>query len=270
MLRIGAVSYLNSRPLIYGLADRLRGIGRLVTDLPSRLASQLAAGQLDVALIPSAEYLRGQSRGYQLVSDAVVACRGPVWSVRLMSRCPVAQIRSLALDDGSRTSAALAQILLAKHYGIRPQTSVLPIDCAADQVDTDAVLLIGDRAMHPPAGRYQEIIDLGQWWSETTQLPFVFAAWVGRPGLDELTIDRDRIDRQRLETMLSEVRDEGLRNYREIAAAEAGPHGLTVADLQKYFTSNLHYTFGPSERQALAAFEQSLLMLDQYPLENHD
>lgn len=253
MLRIGAVSYLNSRPLIYGLSQRLAGIGSLVTDLPSRLAQSLARNELDVALIPSAEYLRGIPHGYQLVSDAVVACRGPVWSVRLLSRCPVPQIRTLALDDGSRTSAALVRILLSQQFGITPQTSVLPIDQSEETLDTDAVLLIGDRAMHPPAGRYHEIIDLGQWWHEWTSLPFVFAAWVGRQGIDV----------QQLADILGQTRDEGVQQYREIAKTEAGRHGLTVSDLQKYFTTNLHFTLGPAERQALAAFHQSLLTLDQ-------
>ncbi len=260
MLRIGAVSYLNSRPLIHGLAERLQGVGQLVTDLPSRLAQMLADGQLDVALIPSAEYLRGLPHGYQLVSNAVVACRGPVWSVRLLSRCPVSQIRTLALDDGSRTSAALAQILLQQQYGLTPQTKGLPIDQLPEQMNTDAVLLIGDRAMHPPTGRYHEIIDLGQWWHETTALPFVFAAWVARAGVDVAPIA----------AILSEVRDAGVRCYQEIAAAEAGRHGLTVADLQKYFTSNLHFTLGPAERQALAVFHQSLLALDQQNSHSHD
>jgi predicted solute-binding protein len=107
MLRVGAVSYLNTRPLIYGLQQRLQGMGTLSLNLPSRLADELAAGSLDVALVPSIEYFRGAWRGYRIVSDAAIACRGPVWSVRLLSRVPVAQVRSLALDVGSRTSHAV-------------------------------------------------------------------------------------------------------------------------------------------------------------------
>ncbi len=108
-LRIGVVTYLNARPLTACLAQ-LAPNAELVVDLPSRLADGLAAGRLDVALIPSVEYFRHP--GYVVVSDACVACDGPVRSVKLYGRVPVSRIRTVALDEGSRTSAALAQILL--------------------------------------------------------------------------------------------------------------------------------------------------------------
>src|SRR6188768_2971938 len=108
-LRVGAVSYLNTKPLIYGL-ERLAPQAELVLDVPSRLAIDLAAGELDVALIPSIEFLREPA--YAIVSDACIGCRGPVLSVKLFSRGPAAEIRTLALDEGSRTSVALVRILL--------------------------------------------------------------------------------------------------------------------------------------------------------------
>ncbi len=150
MLKIGAVSYLNTRPLIYGLRERLEGLGELSLNLPSRLADDLQSGRLDVGLIPSFEYLKLQGQGYQIVSDAVIACHGPVWSVRLMSRVPVARIKTLAIDEGSRTSVALTKVLLASHYSLRPQVVPLPIEQDPETVQADAVLVIGDRAMHPP------------------------------------------------------------------------------------------------------------------------
>src|SRR5262245_53693445 len=107
-LRVGAVNYLNTKPLVYRL-ERFAPQAEIVLDLPSRLADDLAAGRLDVALIPSIEYF--QSPGYSIVSDACIACRGPVLSVKLFSRVPPAEIRSLALDEGSRTSATLVRIL---------------------------------------------------------------------------------------------------------------------------------------------------------------
>jgi len=253
MLRIGAVSYLNTRPLIYGLRERLRGIGSLELNLPSRLAEDLAVGKLDVALIPSAEYFRGLSRGYTIVSDAVIACRGPVWSVRLLSRVPISQIESLALDVGSRTSAALVQILLARQAGVRPRTIPLEMEQVAENVDADAILMIGDRAMHPPAGVYQEIIDLGQWWGDVTGLPFVFAMWVARPG----------IELGNLQSILADSRDEGVRNIDAIANIEAGPHGLTVDELKRYFIDNLHFYLGAQEHRALAAFHDGLIKTGQ-------
>src|SRR2546423_269936 len=103
-IRIGAVSYLNTKPLVYRLAERLPQ-AEIVYNLPSRLADRLASGQLDVALIPSVEFF--QNANYSIVSDACIGCRGPVWSVKLFSRVPAAEIRTLALDEGSRTSVAL-------------------------------------------------------------------------------------------------------------------------------------------------------------------
>jgi chorismate dehydratase len=249
MLRVGAVSYLNTRPLIYALQQRLQGIGTLSLNLPSRLADELAAGSLDVALVPSIEYFRGAWRGYRILSDAAIACRGPVWSVRLLSRVPVAQIQSLALDVGSRTSAALVQILLKRAHGIAPQTLPLALEQLPESIDADAVLLIGDRAMHPPAGVYHEIIDLGQWWQELTGLPFVFAMWVARA--DAAC--------EPLEEILCECRDQGLRHVSQIARAEAGLHGLTVADLQRYFTEHLHFYLGDDEWAALKAYRDGVV-----------
>ena len=109
-MRIGAVSYLNKKPLVYGLAE-LAPQHELVFDLPSRLADDLAAGRLDVALIPSIEFF--QDPAYVIVSDACIGCRGPVLSVKLLSRVAPDKIRTLALDEGSRTSVALTRGMIA-------------------------------------------------------------------------------------------------------------------------------------------------------------
>ncbi|MGV3484034.1 MAG: menaquinone biosynthetic enzyme MqnA/MqnD family protein [Planctomycetaceae bacterium] len=261
MLRVGAVSYLNSRPLICGLRERLKGIGTLTLNLPSRLADDLRAGKLDVALVPSIEYLSGIDRGYRAVSNAVIACRGPVWSVRLLSRVPISRIRRLALDEGSRTSAALVQILLAEQFGLRPQTVPLEIEQVPEAVDADAVLLIGDRAMHPPTGVYEEIWDLGERWCDWTGLPFVFALWVARAGMPE---------NPALTEALQASRDEGLARLDEIARREAAPHGLTVSDLTRYFGENLHFELGKREQDGLDRYrakarEQGLLSDSNHP-----
>ena len=144
--RIGAVSYLNTKPLVHGLAAR--GVA-VRYDLPSRLADQLAAARLDVALIPIVELFRHP--GYRIVSDACIACRGPVMSVKLFFRTPPDRVASLAIDEGSRTSVALARILLAERHGVRPRLEPLPIDAGLGDTRADAVLLIGDRALGPAA-----------------------------------------------------------------------------------------------------------------------
>ncbi len=110
-IRVGAVSYLNAKPLYYRLSDRAKSV-ELSMDLPSRLASRLASGDLDVALIPSVEYLRGASSGYEILPGFAIAAKGAVRSVKLFSRVPFERIDRLALDEGSRTSQALTRVWL--------------------------------------------------------------------------------------------------------------------------------------------------------------
>jgi cyclic dehypoxanthinyl futalosine synthase len=255
MLRIGAVSYLNTKPLIYQLPKLLGDTASLTLDLPSRLADDLASGDLDVALIPSVEYFRGIDHGYQIVSDAAIACRGPVWSVRLLSRVPVKRIRRLALDEGSRTSAAMVRVLLWEMYGLKPETISMAMDEHPESVDADAILMIGDRAMHPARGVYRTIWDLGDRWCRHTELPFVFAMWVARPG----------VDTSGLAQVLQASRDAGREALEEIADAESATHGLTKEDVHRYFAENLHFQLGPGERLGLEAFRKRATAIGMIP-----
>jgi len=251
-LRVGAVSYLNTRPLVYGLAESTPQI-ELLFDLPSRLADGLAAGKYDIALIPVVEYLREQR--YSIVSDACIACRGPVLSVKLLSRKPIEQIQTLALDEGSRTSAALVQILLERRHGIRPQLLPLPISADVASTPADAILLIGDRAIHPPAGPYAEVWDLGDEWCRWSERPMVFALWAARPG----------IDLRGLDTILAETRDRGLARLEEIAKAEAAAVALTPRDCLGYLRDNLYFHLGQRELDGLRLFHQEAVRLGFAP-----
>lgn len=245
-LRVGAVQYLNTKPLVHGLAAA--GVD-VAYDLPSRLADRLAAGGLDVALIPSVELLRG---GYRIVSDACIGCRGPVMSVKLFFRTAPARVTTLAVDEGSRTSATLARILLASRHGVLPRVEVLPIGSGLADTPADAVLLIGDRAIDPSgsadraAGSFQVIWDLGDEWCRWTGLPFVFAVWAARDGVETKTLCRQ----------LSAARDSGRANLAAIAAAEAAAHGLTVPQCLSYLRDNLHYDLGRREHEALDLFQR--------------
>src|SRR6266480_4389353 len=136
-IRIGAVSYLNTKPLVHDL-ETLAPQADLILDHPSRLADQMGRGELDVALIPVIEYFRAGT--YSLVPNIAIASCGPVLSVTLFSRTPWQEIRRVALDEGSRTSAALTQVLLRKKYGVQPEIVALPLDRAAEDIDADAVL----------------------------------------------------------------------------------------------------------------------------------
>jgi chorismate dehydratase len=242
-IRVGAVSYLNSKPLIYGFAD-LAPQAELILDVPGRLADGLAAGRLDVALIPSIEFFREPS--YEIISDACIGCRGPVWSVKLFARVPIAEIRSLALDEGSRTSAALVQILLEKRFGVRPQIESLPVERGLADTRADAVLLIGDRAIQSPAGRFAAVWDLGDEWCRWTGLPFVFAMWVARAGNDLRGVDQ----------ALNQARDQGLLHLEQIAEVEAPALGLTQPECLAYLRDCLHFRLGARERQGLGLYRR--------------
>jgi len=234
---------LNSKPLIHGLAARLPQ-AELILDLPSRLADRLAAGDLDVALIPTFEAFRGD--GYHIVSDACIACLGPVWSVKLLSKVPLHEIVSVALDEGSRTSAALTRLWLEGHVGISPQWNAWPIDRSLSEIDTDAVLIIGDRAMRDSWQGWPRQWDLGQVWKEWTGLPFVFACWVARrPDIDPEVV-----------TALGEVRDDGCRDLESIAAREAEHYALSVARCLAYLSDDLHFHLHDAQIEGLRLFRR--------------
>ncbi len=240
-LRIGAVSYLNSRPLIERLEALAPNI-RVEVDLPSRLADGLAAGRFDVALIPSIEYFR--IPGVRIASDACVACRGAVRSVRLYSRVPIGRIRTLALDEGSRTSAAMARILLVERHGVRPRLQPLPIGASVEDAQADALVVIGDRAMLPTKASYEATWDLGEEWTRWTGLPFVFAMWVARDGVAGGWVD----------AMLGRARDEGVARIDEISRREAPRLGLSEATCRNYLHDHLVFRLGQRERAGLEHF----------------
>lgn len=240
-IRIGAVEYLNTKPLICDL-DLLAPEAELVLEVPSRLADRLAAGQLDVALIPVIEYFRNGR--YTIVPDIAIASRGPVLSVTLFSRVPWQEIRSLALDEGSRTSSALAQLLLRRRYGVQPQLLPLPIDQAAEEVQADAVLLIGDRAMRASLPGFAHSYDLGQEWLDWTELPFVYAVWAVRPGADLGEVA----------SALVEAKRRGRERVAQIAHFEAPRLGLDAGFCRRYLTNIIYFDLGPRELAGLRRF----------------
>ena len=242
-IRIGAVSYLNSKPLIEGL-DELVPDAELILDLPSRLADDLARGELDVALIPSIEAFADPD--YEIVSNACVATRGPVLSVKLYTRVHPGEVKTLALDEGSRTSAALVQIMLHDRYGVTPKLSMLPMGSGVEDSEADAILLIGDRAMHPPQEKFHTVWDLGQEWLTWTGLPFVFAMWVTRAGTDLGPVA----------DALARARDRGVQEIPNIAQREASGLGIARQKAADYLTRNLHFRLGSAERNGLKQFHR--------------
>ena len=252
IVRVGAVSYLNSKPLIEDLPGLLPE-ANVSLDYPSRLADQLSAGDLDVALIPSVEYMRGAD--YEIISDACVATRGPVLSVKLYSRVDPGAIQTLALDEGSRTSATLARIMLLERYGVDPARKPLPIEMSVQHTDADAVLVIGDRAMHAPTEEFHTVWDLGEEWLAWTGLPFVFAMWVARRGVAS----------SHVEEMLSESRDRGVTRIPDIAQREASKLNISVKNAERYLTDNLFFRLTSAERSGLRLFQQLAVQAELAP-----
>jgi chorismate dehydratase len=254
-IRIGAVSYLNAKPLYYGLCDLAPDI-ILSMDVPSRLAEQLAAGSLDVALIPSIEYLRGVDRGYEIIPGFAIAANGPVRSVKLFTRVPWGRIERLALDAGSRTSQALARIWLDARHGVIPgQIEELPLGVSVLESTADAVLLIGDRAMKVPHRPFHDVVDLAAAWGEMTGLPFVFALWVARGGLDLGDLPE----------ILARSRSAGLAHAADLAEANGPRLGLDFATCYDYLTRVLSYDLGEPEIAGLMCFARDAARLGLAP-----
>lgn len=251
-LRVGAVTYLNSKPLVERLTDFAPNI-TLSLDLPSRLADQMAAGELDVGLIPVAEFFRGDN--YSFVPNVAVGSRGPVLSVTLFSKVPWEHIQTVALDEGSRTSAALTQILLRKRYGVKPDVVPLPIDADAEACGTDAVLLIGDRAMRACLPGFRYAYDLGEEWTAWTGLPMVFAVWAVRQG----------VHLGEAAAAFKQAKEYGLAHAGEIAAREAPGLGLDAGFCRRYLSNVIRYDLGPAELAGMRKFRELCEELDLAP-----
>jgi chorismate dehydratase len=248
-LRLGAVSYLNTKPLVFGLEELLPEGAQLRFELPSRLAGELAAESLDVALVPSIAYARHPN--HQIISRSCIACRGPVWSVKLLFRVAPDQVRTLAEDEGSRTSVALARILLWRRYGIQPSSVPFPIGTPPEETVADAVLIIGDRAMHGFGSAWIDEWDLGQQWWHETGLPFVFAMWIGRGGRSDPGLGQT----------LDQARQDGCRAAEQLAKQYGPQYGLSTADCLAYFRENLHFELGPQELAGLTLFYEQAAQL---------
>ncbi len=228
-LRIGCVRYLNSQPLIHGYD------GAVQLDHPSTLARELAAGQLDAALVPVFEVLRDPR--YVLVDDAAIACDGSVWSVVLIHPGALHDIRCVQLDPASLTSVNLLRVLLAEFHGLHPKFGAAG----------DAQLLIGNqaiayRAQHPAA----QVLDLGEAWQRQTGLPFVFAVWALRPDLPGLPD---------IAHAFRALKDHGLAHREEIIASDST---ATPDFRRRYLTEHIRYDLGPREKQGLARYRELL------------
>lgn len=249
-VRLGAVDYLNVRPLVHGLdgdpAFDLR------FDPPSVCASLLRSGDIDLGMIPSIAYQRHEN--YRVVWGLAIASEGPVDSVALFTKVPRERIRTIAADTSSNTSIALTRVLCTYRFGIRPEFAPAAPDLSAMLARADAAVLIGDPALfidHRALG--VEKIDLGAEWTAMTGLPFVWAFWAGR----QHAIDGGGIAR------LHQARAEGIAVSDTLADAYAASYqartGVAAdpAVARRYLRENIKYDLGEREHEGLVRFYET-------------
>jgi predicted solute-binding protein len=173
--RVGCVPYVNARPLVAAF-DQPNEFVEVVYDVPSRLPALLDAGEVDAILVSSIELLRRDD--LLPVAEVGIMSNGPVRSVRLLSKVPLADIKTLALDEHSMTSNILAQVILAEQ-GVFPTTGAMTPDAPNMLSSHDACVIIGDKGFEADGTGLVDI-DLGEAWTTMTGLPFVWAMWLGK------------------------------------------------------------------------------------------
>ena len=239
-IRIGSVSFLNAKPLIYGLEES-PGIA-LHLEVPSKLLDGLLENRFDVALLPVIDYQRMD--GLRLVTSGAIACDGPTLTVRVFSPTPIEQIKTLACDTDSHTSVALARVLLSERYKIHPE--FVPLDQVRADDRSVARLLIGDKVVCEEPKDLPHQLDLGEAWKAHTGLPFVFACWMARAG----------IELGDLPFQLAAAKGEGLANVESIIERFAIPRGWSTGDAREYLTHYLQFDITSRHLEAIRLFHR--------------
>lgn len=256
-MRLGRIGYINCYP-VYGAIDR--GVvsvpAGLVTGTPAELNDLLAAGELDVSAISAVEYAR-HAGGLMLLPDLAISCDGPVRSVALFSRRPVAELdgRTVLVSASSRTSAMLFELLCRHVWRVRPRLAQVRAEAsdleALASLPHDAVLVIGDPALLLAERQvYPHREDLGEAWKAWTGLPFVFAVWAARRGEGGEAI-------RAVHRGLLAARQWGLTHLDELAAAAATATGVSPAACRAYF-DGLDYALSYKHLAGLTDFFRRL------------
>ena len=238
LFNVGCVSYLNAKPLIYGLHSAANIA--MTLDVPAKLIDGLRDRRFDVALLPIIDVQRLEN--VRVLTSGGIGCDGPTLTVRIFSKVPVQQIQVLACDTHSHSSVALARVLLAEAYDRQPD--FVDFDHARPSGTHSAVLLIGDKVVcdEPVGFPYQ--VDLGEAWKELTGLPFVFAAWVAR---GEVTLGG-------LPEQLAASKALGMAHLPEIVQRDAVPRGWPAELAMRYMSQYLKYDIGPLQLRAIRLF----------------
>lgn len=240
-IRIGAVSYLNTKPLLYGIERApVRKDIELIIDYPASIAAMLLKNEIDMGLVPVA--IIPHLKEYHINGDYCIGANGDVASVCLFSESPIDKVEKVLLDYQSRTSVQLARVLLKEHWKVSPEL----VDAGKDYRNfikgTTAGVVIGDRALEQrKTSPY--IYDLAGAWKDFTGLPFVFAAWISNKPIDPGFI-----------TAFDDANRMGIANIDAVVAEN--PYSLF--SLHDYFTKYLDYDLDQSKRKGLERFLQYL------------
>lgn len=240
-IKVGAVSYLNAKPLLYGLkhTNIIKEIV-LTEDYPSNIAHQLLHGTIDIGLVPVAIIPKLQE--HYIISNYCIGCDGEVASVCLFSEVPIEQIKKVLLDYQSRTSVRLVQILLKEYWKVDVVFEQTSTNFREEIKNTTAAVVIGDRAFEQ-RNISTYCYDVGLAWKQLTGLPFVFAAWVANKPLSEDFIAR-----------FSAANQLGLDDIETVIHQLHSPH----YNLKKYFTQNIQYVLNNNLKKGLAHFLEKI------------
>jgi predicted solute-binding protein len=227
-----------------------KGVFDLRFRVPAECADMVAAGAAEIGIIPSFELI---GRDFGIVPGVGIACRGEVRSILLISRVPANRIRTLAADIGSRTSVALARIVLGRRYGVAPAVARRPPDLAGMLGEADSALIIGDPALHiDPQATPFHVYDLGSEWTAMTGLPMVFAVWAG---------PREFVTPQVAGAFRASCAF-GLQHLDSIVAEEAEARGFAPDLVRRYLGSHIVFELGEPERQGMELFLRYARELD--------
>ena len=236
-IRVGAVSYLNTKPLLYGIQNSpvIREIS-LTTEYPSKIADMLLSDEIDIGLVPVSIIPR--LKEYHINTRFCIGCNGPVASVCLFSEKSLQEIEKVLLDYQSRTSVALVEILFQKYWKRNPVFEPADDNIMNSIEGTTAAVVIGDRALDLRSTSTY-VYDLGEAWKQMTGLPFVFAAWISNKVLDSSWVER-----------FDQANAFGLENIQEAIKNETSQ----PIDLYSYYTDFLSYELDDEKRKGLNLF----------------
>jgi len=240
-IRVGAVSYLNTKPLLYGIQrSSVMDDIELKIDYPSRIASMLLNDEIDLGLVPVA--IIPQMQSYYINTDFCIGSCGQIASVCLFSDVPMEKIESVLLDYQSRTSVMLVQILFNEYWNVRPKFLDAGEDFRKNIRGNTAGVVIGDRALEQ-RNKSTYIYDLGEAWQEMTGLPFVFAAWVSNKKLDD--------------DFVKKFNNANAQGVNDIESVLNEIH-YDIFDLREYYTKYVSYAFDDAKKKGLELFLQKL------------